>query len=177
MYKLVISPKRTSALMYASHILDNRTVLMVISDGFEEETPYEICFEAKAVQRKFELEKGYKVFGIRQLYAMNQSWFDIDYELVTVKLQLLLATSPFTHMYYLKNGDQRLYTICQKVQGPEIKLEYSNKFKKGWEYTLNEEQIEKKLTAIERFVTVRRNLLYSKQDLEKEWVQWEGSVK
>ena len=171
MYKLVISPKRTSALMHASHLLDNRTVVMIISDGYEEETPYEFCMEAKAVQRRFELEKGYKVFGVRQLYAMNQNWYDIDYELLAVKLQLMLSTSPFTHMYFQKNGDQRLYTICNTVRGSGIKLEYSDKFKKGWEYTLNEDEIERKLNAIERFVTIRRNLLYSKQDIQKEWVQ------
>lgn len=171
MYKLVISPKRTSAILYASHILDNRTVVLVVSDGYEEDTPYDLCLAAKKVQRQFELEKGYKVFGIRQLYAMNQQWYDIDYELVATKLQLLCAVTPFTHLYYQKNGDQRLYTICQMIRGPENKLVYSDKYQKGWEYTLNDEEIERKLDAIERFVLVRRNLLYSNQQIDKEWVQ------
>lgn len=171
MYKLVISPKRTSAIMYASHILDNRTVVLVISDGYEEETPYELCIQAKRVQRQFELEKGYKIFNVRQLYTMNQNWYDIDYELVATKLQLLCAVSPFTHMYYQKNGDQRLYTICKMIRGPENKLEYADKFKKGWEYTLDGDEIERKLNAIERFVLIRRNLLYSNQQVDKEWVQ------
>lgn len=170
MYKLVISPKRTSALMHASHVLDNRTVVMVIADGMEEFTQYEICFEAKKVQRRFEVEKGYKKFSIRQLYMMNQKWYDIDYELLAVKLQLLCAITPFTHIYYMRNGDQRLYTICQKIIAEGKKLEYSDKFKKGWGYDLKEEELTRKLDAIERFYTNRRELLYS-PNLNKEFIQ------
>ena len=68
MYKLILSPRRYSAVMYASHVLDNRSVVVVISSGFEEDTSYtELCMSAMREQRRFEVEKAYKIFGVRQL--------------------------------------------------------------------------------------------------------------
>jgi hypothetical protein len=142
---------------------------MTITNGMEEESPYKLCLEAMKVQRTFELEKAYKVFGVRQLYTMNQSIYHIDYELVTMKLQLLLAVSPFTHFYFMNNGDQRLFTICQKLNTKAEKLVYKPKGKVSWEYKLNDEEIERKLTAIERMVTVRKELLA--YEMTKEYVQ------
>ena len=67
MYKLIISPLRYSAIVHASHLLDKRSVVITIANGMEESNIYELCFEAKRIQKRFEVEKAYKVFGVRQL--------------------------------------------------------------------------------------------------------------
>ena len=169
MYKLVLSPRRYSALMHASHVLDNRTVMMIIGNGMDEYTPYKLCHEAMQIQRKFELEKAYKEFGVRQLHVMNQSLYHIDYELVTIKLQLLLSVTPFTHFYFMNNGDQRLFQICQAVHGDAKKLVYKAKGKVSWQYKLDEDEMERKLNAIERMTTVRKELLA--HEVTTEYVQ------
>lgn len=169
MYKLVVSPKRYSALLHASHLLDYKSVVIVISDGMEEYTPYPFCREALRIQKKFELEKAFKVMGVSKLYMMNQDMNDINYEIVAIKLQLLIATQPFTHLYYINNGDQRLVTVCNAIKGNIEKLVYKPKGKEKWLYTLSPDELELKLTAIEKMVTIRRELLaYS---MENEYVQ------
>lgn len=169
MYKLVLSPRRYSVLLHASYILDKRTVVMILSNGMEEDSPHKFCLEAMRVQRAFELEKAYKVFGVRQLYTMNQSMYHMDYELVTTKLQLMLAVSPFTHFYHMNNGDQRLFTMCQKLNTKAKRLVYKPKGKVSWEHKLSDDEITRKLTAIERMVTVRKELLA--YDMTREYVQ------
>jgi hypothetical protein len=143
--------------------------MMIISNGMEERSPYKFCLEAMRTQRKFELEKSFKEFGVRQLYTLNQSVYHIDYELVAMKLQLMLVVSPFTHFYYMNNGDQRLFQICQSVGGNAKKLVYKPKGKVKWEYKLNEDEMERKLNAIERMVTIRKELLA--HELTTEYVQ------
>jgi hypothetical protein len=135
----------------------------------EEDSPYKFCLEAMTIQRTFELEKAYKIFGVRQLYTMNQSVYHLDYELITLKLQLLLAVSPFTHFYYMNNGDQRLFQICQAVSTDAKKLVYKPKGKVSWERKLTEDEIDRKLNAIERMTTVRKELLA--YELVTEYVQ------
>lgn len=169
MYKLVVSPQRYSAIMYASSILDDRTVVMVISDGMEESNRFNLCRDALRVQRRFELEKSYKEFSVRQLYTLNQDMFNIDYELVTMKLTLMLTLSPFTHFYFMKNGDQRLYTICHKMQNVKNKLVYAQHGKVSWKLKLNDVSMERKLNAIERLITAREEILY--HDLSIEYIQ------
>lgn len=169
MYKLVLSPRRYSALLHASHVLDDRTVMMTITDGMEEDSPYKFCLDAMRTQRKFELEKSFKEFGVRQLYTLNQSLYHIDYELVTIKLQLLLHVSPFTHFYFMNNGDQRLFQICQSMQCAAKKLVYKPKGKMSWEYKLDEEEMNRKLNAIEKMTTIRKELLA--HELTTEYVQ------
>ena len=169
MYKLVLSPRRYSAILHASHVLDSKTVMMIIANGMEEDSPYKFCLEAMTIQRKFELEKAHKIFGVKQLYTMNQSVYHLDYDLITLKLQLLLAVSPFTHFYFMNNGDQRMFQICQAVNTNAKKLVYKPKGKVSWAHTLNEEDIETKLNAIERMTTVRKELLA--YDLTTEYVQ------
>lgn len=169
MYKLVLSPRRYSAILHASHVLDNKTVMIILANGMEEETPYEFCLESMRIQRKFELEKAYKKFGVKQLYTMNQSVYHFDYELITLKLQLLLAVSPFTHFYFMNNGDQRLFQICQAISTNAKKLVYKPKGKVKWAHTLTEDEIERKLNAIERMTTVRKELLA--YELTTEYVQ------
>ncbi len=169
MYKLVLSPRRHSALLHASHILDGKTEIMFIANGMEEDSPYKFCLEAMTIQRQFELEKAHKEFGVRKLYTMNQSIYHIDYELVTIKLQLLLTVSPFTHFYFMNNGDQRLFHICQSINCQAKKLVYKPKGKVSWEHKLNEEEIERKLNAIERMTTIRKELLA--YELTTEYVQ------
>lgn len=169
MYKLVLSPRRHSALLHASHVLDKKTEIIFIANGMEENSPYKFCLEAMTIQRQFELEKAYKEFGVRKLYTMNQSIYHIDYELVTIKLQLLLTVNPFTHFYFMNNGDQRMYQICQAINCNAKKLVYKPKGKVSWKHRLAEDEIERKLNAIERMVTVRKELLY--HDLTEEYVQ------
>jgi hypothetical protein len=169
MYKLVLSPRRYSAILHASHVLDGKTEIITIGNGMEENSPYKFCLEAMNIQRKFELEKAFKEFGVRKLYTMNQSMYHINYELVTIKLQLLLTVNPFTHFYFMNNGDQRLYQICQAINCGAKKLVYKPKGKVSWKHKLTEEELERKLNAIERMVTVRKELLY--HDLVEEYVQ------
>jgi hypothetical protein len=169
MYKLVLSPRRYSAVLHASHVLDKGTELVILSNGMDEETPYRFCLEAMKIQRQFELEKAYKEFGVRQLYTMNQSMYHVDYELIAVKLQLLLVIKPYTHFYFLNNGDQRLLQICQAVNCSAKKLVYKPKGKVRWEHTLTDDEMDRKLAAIERMTTVRKELLA--YQLEVEYVQ------
>lgn len=169
MYKLVLAPRRYSAILHASHVLDNKTVMMIIANGMEEDTPYKFCLEATMIQRKFELEKAHREFGVKQLYTMNQSVYHLDYDLITLKLQLLLALSPFTHFYFMNNGDQRLYQICQAVNSNAKKLVYKPKGKVSWAHRLTEDEMERKLNAIERMTTVRKELLA--YELTTEYVQ------
>lgn len=169
MYKLIVSPQRHSAIMHASHIVDNRSVVLVISNGMEEYTPYPFSREALRVQRQFELEKAFKVMGVRQMYTMNQDMNNIDYEIVAIKIQLLVTTQPFTHYYYMINGDQRLTTISNAIIGDVEKRAYKAKGKQKWAHRLEEDEIERKLDAIEKMVTVRRELLA--HDLATEYVQ------
>jgi len=169
MYKLIVSPQRHSAILHASHIIDNKSVVVVLSDGMEEYTPYPFSRDALRVQRRFELEKAFKVMGVRNMYTVNQNWYDIDYELVAIKLQLLITTQPFTHFYYMRNGDQRLIAIANAVMGDVEKRAYKPKGKHKWAHKLSEEEMETKLNAIEKMVTVRRELLA--HDLTTEYVQ------
>ena len=167
MYKLVLSQRRFSAVLHASHVLDNKTVVVVISDGFEEETKYTgLCLRAMKEQRRFEVEKAYKVFGIRQLYHFNQAWRHINYEFITTKLQLLLAVSPFTHFFYKENGDNRLLTICRKVAGVEKRLVYKTVGESF--YNLDVEEYNRKVQAISKFVTM--DSLIRQSYLDREYI-------
>ena len=167
MYKLILSPRRYSAVMYASHVLDNRSVVVVISNGFEEDTKYtDLCMSAMREQRRFEVEKAYKIFGVRQLYHFNQTWRKMSYEFIATKLQLLLAVSPFTHFYYMDNGDQRLLSICRAVSGVEDKLVYKKNGKDFYE--LSTEELTRKVQAINKFVTVRG--LITDPSIHKEYI-------
>lgn len=169
MYKLVVSPKRHSAIMHASHILDYRTEVIVLSDGMEEYTPYPFCRDALRVQRRFELEKAFKVLGVRNMYLTNQDMNRMDYELIAIKLQLLITTQPFTHFYYTQNGDQRLTRIFNAVSGNVEKLVYKPKGKVSWAHKLSIDEMERKLNAIEKMATIRRELLA--HELTTEYVQ------
>jgi LmbE family N-acetylglucosaminyl deacetylase len=155
--------------MHASHIIDNKSVVVVVANGMEEYTPYPFSREALRIQRKFELEKAFKILGVRQMYTLNQDLNNIDYELIAIKLQLLTATQPFTHLFYMINGDQRLVNISNAIIGNVEKRIYKPKGKEKWAHRLDENEIERKLDAIEKMVTVRRELLA--HDLTKEYVQ------
>ena len=164
MYKLILSPQRFSALLYASHILDNRTVVMVLSDGYDETTKYgNFCMEALAIQRKFELEKAYKVFKVRQLYHLNQYYKKMDYDRILVQLQLLLATSPFTHFYFYVDGDDTLNKICRTVKKVDKKIMYSmNNLIDGVvaeEHRLTDEEYNRKAAAATKMITIRDYLM------------------
>lgn len=168
MSKLVLSPRRYSAIMHASSILEGATVI-VVSDGMEEESPYRFCWRAMQVQREFEIEKAYKIFGVRQLYMMKQHWYDIDYELLAVKLQLMVSVAPFKTLYFTHDGDQRLHTVCTAINGVEKKV-YTHKPRRMWEVELGEETLGRKLDAIEKFVTCRQELL-TMYDVHLEYIQ------
>jgi hypothetical protein len=169
MYKLVLSPRRYSAVIGASCILEN-SVVIIVADGMEEQTPYRFCRDALRVQREFEIEKAYKVFGVRQLFMMRQNWFDIDYELLAVKLQLMLSTQPFTHLYYSHDEDQRLLTICRALQGGAQKLRYTNSPRRMWEIKPGATTFGKKMDAVEKFITIRKELLYNHK-MNREFIE------
>jgi len=154
--------------MHAASVLEGSTVV-VVSDGMEEESPYQFSREAMRAQRLFEIEKAYKVFGVRQLYTMNQDWYDIDYELLAVKLQVIVTVAPFKTLYFTHDGDQRLLTVCRAVQRVEKKV-YTYKPKRMWEVQLGTKTLGKKLDAIEKFVTCRRELLTA-YDMHLEYIQ------
>ena len=160
MYKLIISPLRYSAIVNASHLLDNKSVLITIANGMEEPNIYELCLDAKRVQKRFEVEKAYKIFGIRQLYCFNQDMNNIDYEFVLLKLNLMLTITPFTHMCYEDFEDRLLVEILEKVGEGANKIIYTKDPTNSLAYELTDEEIERKLNAIQRMPTIRKKLLY-----------------
>lgn len=170
MYKLIISPRRYDAILHASHLLDNRSVLVTLSDGMEEPNIQELCWDARKTQKRFEVEKAYKIFGIRQLYCFEQSYNNIDYQFVLMKLQLMTAVSPFTHLCYRQLEDRMLIEIFEKTRGVENRIVYTDNPQGALVYELNDEEIERKLDAIQRMPTVRRQLLY-KQDHNLEYLK------
>lgn len=176
MYKLVVSPQRYSALLYASHILDDRTVMVVLSNGYEEETRYKnFCMEALTTQRKFEIHKAYKVFKVRQLYHLGLNYNKLDYEKITVQLQLLLALSSFTHLYIYGNSDKNLYNICKALKRVENKVIYSTNNiieKKEAEATiLSSDQYLRKVNAAGRMITIKEYLL-NYENFRTEYTLW-----
>lgn len=160
MYKLIISPLRYSALVHASHLLDNKSVLITVANGMEEPNIYELCLEAKRIQKRFEVEKAYKIFGIRQLYCFNQDMSNIDYQFVLLKLTLMLTITPFTHICYEDTEDRMLADIFKKVGGETNKIIYTDDSTNSLAYELNSDQIELKLDAIQRMPSIRKKLLY-----------------
>ena len=173
MYKLIISPTRYDAIVHASHLLDNRSVVMTISNGLEEPNIYELCLEAKKIQKRFEVEKAYKIFRVRQLYCFDQNYNAIDYQFVIMKLQLMLGITPFTHMCYLGTTDPMLLEIFEKVSGVENRIVYTDDATKSLEYKLDDKEIELKLDAIGRMPTIRKKLLY-RPILHIEYIQRTG---
>ena len=163
MYKLIISPLRYSAIVHASHLLDKRSVVITIANGMEESNIYELCFEAKRIQKRFEVEKAYKVFGVRQLYCFNQYIYNIDYEFVLLKLQLMLAVSQFTHICYEEYEDRDLIEVIRGVVGRANTIIYTSDSENTLTYELNEEEIECKLQAVQRMPTIRKHLLYMQE--------------
>ena len=170
MYKLIISETRYDAILYASHLLDNRSVLITIADGMDEPNPYKFCWDAMREQRKFEVDKAYKQFRVRQLYCFNQMLDSIDYQFVLVKLQLMLAVSPFTHLCH-PDGHGKLNKIYESVTGPRESVIYlRDPINKSFTYELTDEEMGRKLEAIHRMVTVR-NMLLSHASLDKEYIK------
>jgi len=170
MYKLLISETRYDAILYASHLLDNRCVVIVMSDGMEEANVYDLCREVLRIQRKFEVEKAYKIFGVRQLYCFNQDMHNVDYQFILLKLQLMLTVTPFTHLCYTKN-DANLTNIYEGVVGVKDRIIYLKEpVDKSLIYKLNDEEIERKLDAIQRMSTIRTKLLYG-NNFNKEYLQ------
>lgn len=170
MYKLIISPRRYDAILHASHLLDNRSVIITLSNGMEEPNIQELCLEARKTQKRFEVEKAYKVFDVRQLYCFEQYYDGIDYQFVLMKLQLMTAVTPFTHLCYRQLEDRMLMEIFGKVKGVENRIVYTDDSEGSLVYKLSDEEIERKLDAIQRMPTVRRQLLY-KQDLNLEYLK------
>jgi len=170
MYKLIVSETRYDAIMYASHLLDGRSVVITISDGMEEDNIYSLCREALRVQKKFEVEKAYKKFEVRQLYCFNQDMNSIDYQFVLLKLQLMLTVTPFTHLCY-NDSNKILDDIYDGVIGARNRIVYLKEpIHKALIYELNDKEIEKKLDAIERMSTIRTKLLHS-NNFNKEYLQ------
>ena len=163
MYKLIISPLRYSAVVYASHLLDNRSVLITIANGLEEPNIYELCLEAKRIQKRFEVEKAYKIFGIRQLYCFNQDMHKIDYQFVLLKLNLMLSITPFTHICYEDSEDRALTEIIEKVGKKANRIVYTSDPINSLAYELTDEEIERKLDAVQRMPTIRKKLLYMQE--------------
>ena len=170
MYKLIISPRRYDAILHASHLLDNRSVIITLSNGMEEPNIQDLCWEARKTQKRFEVEKAYKIFGVRQLYCFDQSYNNIDYQFVLMKLQLMTAVSPFTHLCYRDLEDPVLMEIFHKTKGVSDRIVYTNEPVGALVYELNDEEIERKLDAIQRMSTIRRNLLY-KQNHNLEYLK------
>ncbi len=170
MYKLIISPRRYDAILHASHLLDNRSVIITLSNGMEEPNIQELCLEARKTQKRFEVEKAYKVFDVRQLYCFEQYYDGIDYQFVLMKLQLMTAVTPFTHLCYRQLEDRMLMEIFGKVKGVENRIVYTDDSEGSLVYKLSDEEIERKLDAIQRMPTIRRQLLY-KQDLNLEYLK------
>ena len=170
MYKLIVSETRYDAIMYASHLLDGRSVVITISDGMEEDNIYSLCREALRVQKKFEVEKAYKKFGVRQLYCFNQDMHSIDYQFILLKLQLMCTVTPFTHLCY-NDSNRTLNDIYDNILGARNKIIYLKESDyKALTYELNEKEIERKLDAIERMATIRSKLLYN-NNFNKEYLR------
>lgn len=170
MYKLIISPRRYDAILHGSHLLDNRSVVITLSNGMEEPNIQELCLEARKIQKRFEVEKAYKIFNVRQLYCFEQYYDGIDYQFVLMKLQLMTAVSPFTHLCYREVKDRMLMEICGKVKGVDNRIIYTDDQEKTLVYKLSDEEMERKLNAIQRMPTIRRQLLY-KQDHDLEYLK------
>jgi hypothetical protein len=170
MYKLIISNTRYDAIIDASHLLDGRSVVITISDGAEESNVYGLCLRALTEQRKFEVEKAYKLFDIRQLYCFNQNLNNVDYQFVLVKLQLMLTVTPFTHICYSET-DKQLLDIYEGLIGDRSRIIYLKEpTNKSLIYKLSDEEIGRKLEAIEKMTTIRTKLLYKNQ-FENEYLK------
>jgi hypothetical protein len=114
--KLIVSPHRYSALLHASHILDRNSVVVILYNGDEERTKYpDLCREALRVQRKFEIEKAYKIYNVRHIHTMNMLHNRLDYELIATMLQMMIAAQGFTHLYYYLSKDPALCEIFRAL--------------------------------------------------------------
>lgn len=170
MYKLILSETRYDAILYASHLLDNRSSVITISDGMEEDNIYSLCRRALEIQKKFEVEKAYKKFRVRQLYCFNQDMNNVDYQFVLLKLQLMLTVTPYTHLCF-PEGDRVLADIYESVIGAKSRIVYLKEpTNKSLIYELNDEEVERKLNAIERMPTIRTKLL-SYNEFKKEYIK------
>lgn len=170
MYKLVLSEARYDAILYASHLLDYRSVVITISDGMEEDNIYSLCRRALEIQKKFEVEKAYKKFGIRQLYCFNQDMYKPDYQFILLKLQLMLTVTPYTHLCFPEEN-RTLANICEEIIGAKNKIIYlKHPAGNSLTYTLNDEEIQRKLSAIERMPTIRTKLL-SHNNFREEYIK------
>jgi hypothetical protein len=136
----------------------------------EEPNIYELCLDAKRTQKRFEVEKAYKIFGIRQLYCFNQDMNNIDYEFILMKLNLMLTITPFTHVCYEDFEDRALTDIFEKTAGAANKIIYTSDPENSLAYELTDEEIERKLDAIQKMSTIRKKLLYM-QEPHIEYIQ------
>lgn len=170
MYRLVISETRYDAILHASHLLGKRSTVIVLSDGMEEDNIYDLCREAQRVQKKFEVEKAYKILGVRQLYSFNQNMFNPDYQFILLKLQLMLTVTPFTHLCFA-DENRRLRDIYENIKGPQDYIIYLRKpTPRALAYELSEQEIERKLDAIQKMSTIRTKLLYH-NNFNKEYLK------
>jgi hypothetical protein len=125
----------------------------------EERNIFSLCRRALEIQKKFEVEKAYKKFGVRQLYCFNQDMNKPDYQFILLKLQLMLTVTPYTHLCFSETN-RILADICDKVTGAKSRIIYLKKpMEKALTYELNDEEVERKLNAIERMPTIRTELL------------------
>ena len=165
-----MSETRYGAILHASHLLDNRSAVITLSDGMEEDNIFNLYRKALEIQKKFEVEKAYKKFGIRQLYCFNQNIHKPDYQFILIKLQLMLTVTPYTHLCFPEDN-RTLANICEELIGAKDRIIYLRApTYKSLTYTLNDEEVEKKLSAIERMVTVRSKLL-SHNNFREEYIK------
>jgi len=162
MQKLVVSPYRYSALLYASTALDYNTDVVVVFDDCNEITPVDwLCYEALAVQKRFETEKAYKQFGVRKLYYFGADGGDItEIERLTIQLQLLVSVGGITTLYY-KDEDfcydtniSTLYSVCSHLRNVNKRVIYSTDSavlgRGGIFVNLDNEKMKKKRCAVEK---------------------------
>jgi hypothetical protein len=180
-----------SALLHASHILDRRSVVVILYNGDEEKTKYpNLCREALRVQRKFEIEKAYKIYNVRHIHTMNMLHNRLDYELIATMLQMMIAAQGFTHLYYYLSKDLVLcemfkalirvkkiaynhHHLGSKTACSEINLLFLDETQgldvwKAAHHILHDAEYDKKVGACKKMVTID-NYLLSYDDFRVEY--------
>ncbi len=179
--KLIVSPHRYSALLHASHVLDNKSAVMILYNGQEEKPKYKgLCMRALEIQREFEIDKAYKIYNVRQIHTMNMFRHRLDYELIATMLQMMIAAQGFTHLYYYLSDDDTLLEVyrtlrgCKKTAYHYESLGYTASsdtnfwfleevqgldMLKGYRHVLYDTEYEKKLGACKKMATIDNYLL------------------
>ena len=146
---LILSTERYTAIQYASSVLTKNSIVVILSDGTNEQTFFNrLCPEALAVQYKFEVEKAYKMFEVRKVYYEAPRM-----DKLLVLLQLLVTINGVKNLYYPCFLDEDIKKLCRSLKGDFKLIRYGDAT--GCEKQLSALLFDLKIRATQRFVTVQ----------------------